>query len=80
MVGVGVFIKFDGGLGLLEPDKFCRDDGSLMQKLVKRVLTVGSRFAENQGSELMAEEVTVNCDGFSIGLHVELLDVGNEFL
>lgn len=70
----------DRGLRFGEPDKFGLHFASLMHQLVKTVLSVGSRFAQNDWTSLDAgsQANTLSRDSFPIAFHVELLDVGWE--
>ena len=60
-------------------DEVCRDEfRALVQELVERVLGVGGGFAEENGAGGVFDEVAVAGDGFSVGFHGELLEVGGE--
>mmetsp|Transcript_4222 Transcript_4222/g.8573 ORF Transcript_4222/g.8573 Transcript_4222/m.8573 type:complete len:425 (-) Transcript_4222:52-1326(-) len=66
-------------LGLARSQEIAWNDfGSLVDQLVKRVLSVGSRFTPNNGTSLVIHLETVLVDIFSVRLHVTLLKVGRK--
>jgi hypothetical protein len=52
--------------------------GALVEKLVKRVLGVGSRLAEENGPSSVLDVISTAGDGLSVGLHGQLLEVSGE--
>ena len=65
------------GLRLLrEPNEVNRHDrGSLVNQLVKTVLTVGARFTPIDRSRFVGDVLPALGDVFAVGLHGELLEV-----
>src|SRR5271165_6653815 len=62
---------------LRKSDEVARDEpGSLMNQLVERVLTVGSRFAPVDGTGLVAHSLPVERDMLAIAFHRQLLKIG----
>src|SRR5579883_391628 len=59
-----------------EPDEVARYQASaLMDKLIKRMLAVGARFAPVDWARIMLHRLTIKRNGFSIALHRKLLQV-----
>lgn len=52
--------------------------GSLMDQLVKGVLTVGTRLTDNPGASAVRNSLTVSVPVLAVGLHVALLEVRGE--
>jgi hypothetical protein len=52
--------------------------GTLVEKLVERVLGIGGRLAEKNGSGSVLDVVTTAGDGLSVRLHGQLLEVSWE--
>src|SRR5687768_5628345 len=66
-------VRFDG------PDEICRDQfGPLMDQLIERVLSIGSRLAPNNWSGGIINERSVARHTLAIALHVSLLEVGRQ--
>ena len=57
-------------------DKLC----SLMDQLVERVLTIGSRLAPVDGPGLVINFSSLDCDVFAIAFHRQLLEIGRKAL
>ena len=62
------------GLAFFESDKLERHDiRSLMQKLIKRMLSVRSRFSEYDGPRHIIDFFAEAVDAFTVRFHIELL-------
>ncbi len=66
-------------LRLAGSNEIARDQlGTLVNQLVKGVLSVGSWFSPNDGTRLHFNALSSFGDVFSVGLHVTLLEVSSE--
>ena len=64
---------------LAKTDKITRDQfGTLVDKLVKRMLAVSTRFAKIDGPRLIVHTRAVECDTLAVALHRQLLEIGRE--
>lgn len=75
-----MLVGINGVVGVGSEDKVCGDElGALVQKLVEGVLGVGGRFAKEDGAGGVFDEVVCAAgNGFAVGFHGELLQVGGE--
>ena len=65
--------------GVRERDEISRDEaGALVDELVERVLTVGSRFAPEHLAGVGGDGRAVPAHRFAVGFHRELLQIGGE--
>ena len=66
-------------LSLARRQEIARDDlRSLMNQLVKCVLSVRARFSPDDWSSLDVNGLAIAIDVFSIGFHVSLLEIGSK--
>ena len=56
------------------------DLGALVDQLIERMLTVGSRFAPDHRTGGMADRLSVPCHPLTVTLHVRLLQIGRQVL
>jgi hypothetical protein len=71
-----VLVVLDRVVALGGHDEVSGDElSALVEQLVERVLSVGGRLAEQDGSSGVLNIVSTACDGLSIGLHGQLLEV-----
>src|SRR5215471_10904551 len=74
-------VSAEGVKRLTKPDKITWDQPrSLMNQLVKRMLTVGSRLAPIDGPGIVVEFFTIESYMFAVALHRQLLQVGRKSL
>jgi len=75
-----VLVVVDGVVGLGGKDEVRGDEfGALVEELVEGVLGVSGGFAEEDGARGVFDEgVGAAGDGFAVGFHGELLEVGGE--
>ncbi len=70
---------FDGIVRLSGQDEVGGDEfGALMQQLEERVLCIGGRFTEEDGTGRVLDVVACSSDCLAIRLHGQLLQVGRE--
>ena len=66
-------------LALAEADELQRDDiGALVQELIEAVLSVGAGLTEDNGAGLVLDPLSEAVYGFSVRLHVCLLQMSGE--
>lgn len=69
-----MLVVVDWVVGFGCEDEIGRDEfSSLVQKLVERVLGIGCRFSEENGSGGVVYHFPVAADCFSVGFHRQLL-------
>jgi hypothetical protein len=74
-----VLVVLNRVVALGSQDEVCGDElGTLVEQLVKRVLGVGGRLAKENGSGGVLDVVSAACDGLSVRLHGQLLEVSRE--
>jgi hypothetical protein len=74
-----VLVVINGVVALSSHDEVGGNElGALVKKLVERVLGVGSRLAEKDGSGSIFDVVATAGNGLSVGLHGQLLEVSWE--
>lgn len=79
MIGHRLFVDLKGSLGLTEPDELAGYHPALVQQLIEAVLAVGTRLTEIDHSRVIAQRLSLQVDPLAVALHVELLNMGNEF-
>ena len=69
-----LYININAELALLKADELKRNDvGSLVEKLIERVLSVCSWLTEDDRSCYIINRFTETVYGFTVGLHITLL-------
>ena len=60
-------------------DEVCRDQTcSLMDQLIKCMLTIGSRFSPNDGAGRIINGLSLAINRLTVALHIQLLQIGRE--
>lgn len=67
--------NYKGLLRFSEPNKFNRNNSSLMQQLEETVLSIGSRLSKVDNSSRILNDLSFFVNSLAITLHIQLLNV-----
>jgi hypothetical protein len=74
-----VLVVLHGVVALSSENEIGRNElSALMEELIEGVLSVGGWLSEKDGARGVVDVLASTGDGFSIGLHGQLLEIGRE--